>query len=232
MTSSRDRRRRRVLEAVFAFAVSVGLQGAQNHTDAGYLVPGPQATAAFAVPPSVIIPEMWSVPRQVRDKAARLARQRHKRAECNRFFQSGETYIVVLSAFCGERFGKEIDSRLLLGLGGNGALIAEISWVTGVGGAELVPYMRFTGTPQASLGPKGMVAAYVSSSVGLEARTFTVVDSTTVRLDTLILLEGAGSVLRGRLVLSSGMPPLLVGVVEGRVYRLGGFPDPEPGTFW
>jgi hypothetical protein len=77
-----------------------------------------------------------------------------------------------------------------------------------------------------------MVAAYLSSSVGLVARTFEVVDSTNVWLDTVIVLENGGSVLRGRRVLSSGMPRLLVGVIDGRVYRLGGFPDPEPSKFW
>jgi hypothetical protein len=112
--------------------------------DSGYLLPGPQAAAAFGVPAGVRIQEIHRrVPRQVTDAAARLAQERHKRSACNRFFQSGDVYIVVLAAFCGRDYGKETDSRLLIGVRSSGSLIAEISWMTKVGEAELHPYMRF-----------------------------------------------------------------------------------------
>lgn len=135
--------------ALIAVALSGPLASCQRHpsvepTDSGYLLPGPQAATAFGVPPSVRIPEKrHGLPGLVVDAAARLAEERHRRPACNRFFQSGEVYIVVLSSFCGTEYGKEADSRLLIGLRGNAALIAEISWMTTAGEAELSPYMRF-----------------------------------------------------------------------------------------
>lgn len=112
--------------------------------DAGYLLPGPQAGAAFGVQPSSRIPEqLRDVPRVIVEAAAKHAEQRSRVPVCNRFFPSGEIYIVVFASFCGDRYGKETDSRLLGAFRSTGVFVGEISWMIQEGTAELHPYFRF-----------------------------------------------------------------------------------------
>lgn len=112
--------------------------------DAGYILPGPQAAVVFGVPPNSKIPEhLRDVPRPIVQAAAKHAQQRNKVAGCNRFFPSGEIYIVVFASFCGDQYGKEADSRLLGAFRSNGVFVGEISWMIQEGTAELHPYFRF-----------------------------------------------------------------------------------------
>ena len=118
--------------------------GSVEPADAGYLVPGPQAAAVFGVPPSSKIPEqMRDVLGPIVQAAAKHAQQRNRVPVCNRFFPSGEIYIVVFASFCGDQYGKEADSRLLGAFRSNGVFIGEISWMIKEGTAELHPYFRF-----------------------------------------------------------------------------------------
>ncbi len=111
----------------------------------GFLLPGPQAASAFGIAASDTLPEIGrdAVPQPATEAAVRAAQQHEKRADCNRFFQAHELYVVVLSAFCGNEFGKETDSRTLVGIRSTGTVVATISWAPQTGVAQLQPYMRW-----------------------------------------------------------------------------------------
>jgi hypothetical protein len=86
-------------------------------------------------------------PKAVVASARRASGQRGKRADCNRFFQGDDIYLIVLSSFCGGDFGKEADSRQVVAVSLEGTVIGEISWISRPGIAELDPYMRFQSRP-------------------------------------------------------------------------------------
>jgi hypothetical protein len=132
---------------VFALALLTGCAHARSSTPvaAGFLLPGPHAAQAFGVAPAARLPEQPAtavVPRVVRASRS-AAVQRDKKPECTRYFHADRIAIVVLSAFCGRHFGKEADTRILIGFRLDGSMIGEISWMPTPGVAELEPLTRY-----------------------------------------------------------------------------------------
>lgn len=90
--------------------------------------------------------EPHSVPRVVRGTAKTQAVSTGARVECTRYFPLDEMVLAVLSAFCGETYGRDTDSRTILVVSTRGALLETVTWAPVRGEAELVPYYRFAQT--------------------------------------------------------------------------------------
>lgn len=119
-------------------------RGDRSPASQGYLVPGPHAAHAFGIPPSDTLGEAVDqrVPEAVRQASADYARIVHARPECTRFFEGNQIYVALFTAFCGDRLGKETDSRPLAAFRSDGVRVAAISWQTVRGVAEVVPFRR------------------------------------------------------------------------------------------
>lgn len=113
-------------------------------SESGFLIPGPQAATAFAVSAGDTLFELAAaeVPRIVQDTARSVAQRAGERAECNRFFGAKRLYVLALSVACGQNFGKEFDSRLLVAIAPNGTVVGCIHWMVQKGVAELHPFLR------------------------------------------------------------------------------------------
>lgn len=81
--------------------------------------------------------------------------------------------------------------------------------------------------------PRVVVAAYLDASDATmrNDRVRTSTDPRQILLDSSVLVPDF-LLLRASMMMHSGGPHFLLATRKGRLFRLGGFPDPEPGPFW
>jgi hypothetical protein len=110
----------------------------------GYIVPGPQAAAAFRVSPARRMPELPAVrvAQVVRDAAEREAVARSQAPECNRYFGDSALVLVLFVPPCGpDAVQVRTDGRWLAAFDAEGRPLGTIDWYLN-DAATVVPFMR------------------------------------------------------------------------------------------
>jgi len=112
---------------------------------AGHLRPGVQLARTYPELTDQVLREVEPalVAGAVRQVAERQAPDVGARGECTRYFPADSIVLAVMSAFCGEVYGRDTDSRTLLVVSKQGRLLGTVVWAPVRGEAELVPYYRF-----------------------------------------------------------------------------------------